>query len=717
MYHAEVAPGLSRKMRSTIDAPTTLVLKVGAPVILTANVSRRLGNGLGGRVMSLEEDHVTVYFQDLLESHQIHQHHFFTFNPKTKSHMFILKQIPLILAYGITIHNSQGMTLHSVSVDCSGCFAAGQIAVAISRVTSSEQLSVHGFSRSLCLPHHPDVNSHYGAPSTPILDTAQCCKDGRKCSTIVVEEIEVNEESDSDGDADDDDVSEDCLRSEEDGSPESHFHYLPHCPFPENLNATSMRERLLVPHPEYPVEVQANTYINAIEDETLLLWSRCLYSKAWDISNSKESLITAFLYGFGDSSEYRTLLMQLFHKNDLDDVHVSIGFRSMLRIIDLLSSAQCKDSATSHQQPQPQKELSPSQRSKLHYVGGMCVGKVVHHYSEYVCSNLHKANNILQCRKSALSALKGHIHNTLSIAEEESDLPETLQEIIYRQTKYGHLTVIDDTMFAIFAEFDSILHKHLTMWNLHENKHDFFKHIFDTSTTEMFLSNEVFIPSHLTRKIMQPVLCKYVKVCLKEFGIRWNMQVAKKISHRKQVMVEEAVESAPKKLCLSTDAITSPQPNPSSPIPSTSSAGQALVIDPVEEPPTICPGCNVMWDDTLPEDSPDRCWIECTKCECWWHRKCDASLRLKRQWVAAGRKNATYLCPRCKELNKPPRRKTRNSRKKVTEHLHVIQEIGQVGHSLVMKTQECNCCTINNTISPLTSSTKRLIKMHVHWHR
>ena len=74
-----------------------------------------------------------------------------------------------------------------------------------------------------------------------------------------------------------------------------------------------------------------------------------------------------------------------------------------------------------------------------------------------------QGNDIFQYRKSALSALKGHIHNTLSIAEEENDLPKSLQEIIYRQTKYGHLTVIDDTMFAIFAEFDSIVDKHLTM--------------------------------------------------------------------------------------------------------------------------------------------------------------------------------------------------------------------------------------------------------------
>ena len=45
-------------------------------------------------------------------------------------------QIPLALAYGITIHKSQGMTFNDLIVDCKKIFADGQAYVALSRTRS-----------------------------------------------------------------------------------------------------------------------------------------------------------------------------------------------------------------------------------------------------------------------------------------------------------------------------------------------------------------------------------------------------------------------------------------------------------------------------------------------------------------------------------------------------------------------------------------------------
>lgn len=44
-------------------------------------------------------------------------------------------QVPLRIAYAITIHKSQGMTLENVAIDPSGIFAEGQGYVAVSRVS------------------------------------------------------------------------------------------------------------------------------------------------------------------------------------------------------------------------------------------------------------------------------------------------------------------------------------------------------------------------------------------------------------------------------------------------------------------------------------------------------------------------------------------------------------------------------------------------------
>jgi ATP-dependent DNA helicase PIF1 len=56
------------------------------------------------------------------------------------------KQIPLLPAYALTIHKSQGMTLDSAIVDCKNIFACGQMYVALSRVRELKNLKVINFS-------------------------------------------------------------------------------------------------------------------------------------------------------------------------------------------------------------------------------------------------------------------------------------------------------------------------------------------------------------------------------------------------------------------------------------------------------------------------------------------------------------------------------------------------------------------------------------------
>ncbi|RCK62778.1 ATP-dependent DNA helicase RRM3 [Candida viswanathii] len=63
---------------------------------------------------------------------------------KTKT--LIRQQLPMILAWAMSIHKAQGQTLQRLKVNVGKSFAAGQVYVAISRATSRDQLEVRNFN-------------------------------------------------------------------------------------------------------------------------------------------------------------------------------------------------------------------------------------------------------------------------------------------------------------------------------------------------------------------------------------------------------------------------------------------------------------------------------------------------------------------------------------------------------------------------------------------
>lgn len=126
----------------------TLCLKPKDQVMLIANLSTEIGlcNGSRGVVTRIEKNIPYVRFLNGLEM-PIDYHEWEI--GESYNQTIYAQQIPLRLAYAITIHKSQGMTLDCAEVDIgSAVFEHGQTYVALSRIKSLDGLYIMGFNPS-----------------------------------------------------------------------------------------------------------------------------------------------------------------------------------------------------------------------------------------------------------------------------------------------------------------------------------------------------------------------------------------------------------------------------------------------------------------------------------------------------------------------------------------------------------------------------------------
>ena len=140
--------------RGRLPSPEKLELKIGAQVMFTRNdnVKKRWVNGTIGTVTFVDDENieVTIFKADgKKRSYALEQEKWvnyeYEFNEKTnkleQKEVGSYTQYPLMLAWAVTIHKSQGKTLEHVIIDLGrGAFAPGQVYVALSRCKSYENL-------------------------------------------------------------------------------------------------------------------------------------------------------------------------------------------------------------------------------------------------------------------------------------------------------------------------------------------------------------------------------------------------------------------------------------------------------------------------------------------------------------------------------------------------------------------------------------------------
>lgn len=155
---------------------STLALKVGAPVVLVRNLQNGLTNGMLGVVLELQQGNPPIIsFAGRIVT--VESMRFDVYDPKQKKSLAARHQYPIKLAFALTVHRAQGMTLPKVEVDSYSFFAPGQLGVAVGRCVSTDGLRIINYNSNAAKLLHPEyVYDFYFHESTRPDAELVCCK-------------------------------------------------------------------------------------------------------------------------------------------------------------------------------------------------------------------------------------------------------------------------------------------------------------------------------------------------------------------------------------------------------------------------------------------------------------------------------------------------------------------------------------------------------------
>ena len=133
--------------KSMLPITEQLTLKEGVPILFTVNKWGKFVNGERGILRKIEDDYLIVEKEE--EYVRVERHEFDLVDMLVQDdgtietiNLATLSQFPLKLAYAVTIHKSQGMSIDNLVCNVDNIFAPSQFYVAISRAINPKNLKL-----------------------------------------------------------------------------------------------------------------------------------------------------------------------------------------------------------------------------------------------------------------------------------------------------------------------------------------------------------------------------------------------------------------------------------------------------------------------------------------------------------------------------------------------------------------------------------------------